>query len=129
MGHKIGDGKSADVAAPAATVINDGDLYRMATGAPSGFAIGKKDGVQTDLNMAVDIDKHAMYKIKLPAGLTPVVGARLWWSAGTGFKKGDTDLVAEGTANAIGPICKVIVAKNTAGYAQVQLCGGEPLGA
>lgn len=127
MGHRLTDGKAIDVQAPAATVINDGDLYRINDW--SGFAIGDKDGVQTDLGMALETDRHAVWKIKLPAALTPAVGDRLYWSAGTGFKKGDTDLVAEGTAGAIGPIVKVLIAKNSAGYAAVQLVGGEPKGA
>ena len=122
MGNKISDGKSIDVQAPAATVINDGDLYRISQF--TGFAIGKKDGVQTDLGMALDIDTNAIYSVKLPAGLVPVVGQNLAWSAGAGFKKGDTDLVA-GAALATG-VCKVVAVKNAAGYAQVRLTGQIP---
>lgn len=118
MGHKRDDGKAVDVSAPAATVINDGDLYRI--GGISGFAIGAKDGVQTDLGMALEVDKHAAWKIKLPGALAPAVGDLLYWTAGAGLKKGDTDLTATVTGQ---PIVQVVEAKNTAGYATVRLTG------
>lgn len=118
MGHRLTDGKAIDVQAPAATVINDGDLYRIS--GHSGFAIGDKDGVQTDLGMSLEVDKNAVWKVKLPGAVTPAVGDFLYWTAGAGFKKGDTDLTATITGAAI---VQVLIAKNTAGYAAVRLTG------
>jgi hypothetical protein len=122
MGNKISDGKAIDVQAPGATVINDGDMYRIS--GFTGFAIGKKDGVQTDLGMALEVDTNAVWSVKLPAALNPAVGTNLKWSAGAGFKKGDTDLIAGGALET--GVCKVVAVKNAAGYAQVRLTGQIP---
>lgn len=113
MGQKISDGKAPAFVTPAATVINDYDLYRI-----NGWnfaAIGAKDAVQTDRGLAGEMDTNAIYSVKLPAGLVPAVGDVLSWTAGAGFKRGDTDLQAAALGS---PCFKVLVAKNAAGYAQ-----------
>jgi hypothetical protein len=53
MGYKVSDGKTFDATAPAAQVINDGDLYRI--GGWNGIAIGAKDGTQTDRTMSFEM--------------------------------------------------------------------------
>lgn len=113
MGQKISDGKAFDAAAPGAQVINDYDLYRI--NGWQGAAIGAKDGVQTDRTLAFEMDSNAIYSVKVPAGLTPAVGDPLYWTAGAGFKRGDTDLAAA----VVGPpVFKCLSTKNAAGYVQ-----------
>lgn len=113
MGQKISDGKAFDAAAPAATVINDYDLFRI--NGWNGAAIGAKDAAQADRTLAFEMDTNAIYSIKVPAALNPAVGDALYWTAGAGFKRGDTDLAA---AVVGAPCFKVLGTKNAAGYVQ-----------
>ena len=118
MGRKYSDGKAIDVTVPGATVINDGDLYRV-----SGWnfiAIGAKDASQTDRTLAGECETNTIYDILLPAGITPTVGANLFWTANdiTTFQRGDTHLALTGAAGQQ-PCAKVLIVKNAAGYAKV----------
>ena len=119
MGYRVSDGKAPAFTFPASQVINDYDLYRV-----NGWtfcAIGSVDATQTDRTRAGDMDTNAVFSVLLPTALTPAVGDLLYWSSGTGFKRGDTDLVAAGTVGGVGPVVKVLVAKNAAHYAQVRI--------
>lgn len=115
MGQKISDGKAFDAAAPAATVINDGDLFRI--GGWNGAAIGAKDAVQVDRTMAFDMDTNAIHSVKFPAGLSPVVGQAVYWTTfdNTTFQRGDTHLAAAVVGAAV---FKCLSTKNAAGYVQ-----------
>lgn len=121
MGQKISDGKAFDAAAPAGQVINDYDLFRI--NAWNGCAIGAKDATQADRTLAFEMDSNAIYSVKLPAAVVPAVGDCLYWTAGTGFKRGDTDLQA---AVAGSPCFKVLATKNAAGYAQGRVLNVGP---
>lgn len=121
MGQKISDGKAFDAAAPASTVINDYDLFRI--NAWNGAAITAKDAVQTDRNLAFEMDSNAIYSIKVPGALAPAVGDCLYWTAGAGFKRGDTDLAAAVLGS---PAFKCISTKNAAGYVQGRILNVGP---
>lgn len=121
MGQKISDGKAFDAAAPAATVINDYDLYRI--NAWNGAAIGAKDAVQADRNLAFEMDANAIYSVKIPAGVTPAVGDALYWTTGAGFKRADTDIQAAALGS---PCFKCISTKNAAGYVQGRILNVGP---
>lgn len=124
MGHMLTDGKTVDVTAPAGD-INFGDLYRISGW--TGIAMKTIAAADTDRGMALEVSER-VWKVKLPAALTPAMGDHLDWSTGAGFKKGDTDLVAAAAAQ-VGPpavpastgVVKVLIAKNAAGYAAVRL--------
>src|SRR3954471_20453485 len=120
MGRKVTDGKAFNATAPAAQVINDGDLYRIAGW--NGIAIGAKDGTQTDRTLALEMDPAAIYSILVPAGITPVVGGYLYWATNdaTTFQRGDTNLALTGAAGQR-PCCKVLTVKNAANYTQVRV--------
>lgn len=120
MGQKISDGKAFDATAPAA-VINDYDLFRI--NAWNGAAIGAKDAVQVDRTMAFEADCNAIYSIKVPGGVTPAVGDALYWTAGAGFKRGDTDLQAAVLGS---PCFKCLSTKNAAGYVQGRILNVGP---
>jgi hypothetical protein len=112
------DGKAIDVVAPAGTV-NFGDLYRISGW--TGFALDAIAVADTVRDLALEVSER-VWKIKLPAGINPVVGDHLTWDAvGTAFKLGDTNLVIAG-AGVLG-VCKVLIAKNANGYAAVRLTG------
>lgn len=113
MGQKISDGKAFDAVAPNSTVINDYDLFRI--NGWNGAAIGAKDATQTDRGLAFEMDTNAIYSVKFPSGLSPAVGDVVYWTAGAGFKRGDTDLQA---AVAGSPCFKCLSTKNAAGYVQ-----------
>jgi hypothetical protein len=116
MGHMLTDGKAIDVVAPAGT-INFGDLYRISGW--TGFALDAIAVGDTVRDLSLEISER-VWKVKLPAGITPVVGDHLAWDAvGTAFKIGDTNLVIAG-AGVIG-VCKVLMVKNANGYAAVRL--------
>lgn len=121
MGQKISDGKAINVTYPTAQVINDYDLYRVAGW--NAVAIGAKDAVQTDRTMAAECDPSAIYSIKVPAGVNPVPGDKLYWAVkdSTTFQRGDTNLQAAVSATDTTGACVVLVGKNAAGYAQVRV--------
>lgn len=117
MGHLIGDKKAIDITFPAATVGDHGDLFRV--NGFTGFLINDITAAATNRGRALEIALNRAWKIKLPAALNPAVGTNLKWSAGAGFKRGDTDLIAGGALEA--GVCKVVTAKNADGYAEVVL--------
>lgn len=119
MGHLIGDKKALKVTCPAGDFFH-GDLYRIGTF--SGFLINDCLTAAVARVRALEISVNRAWKVKLPAGLTPAVGDLLYWTAGAGTKRGDTDL----SATVAGPpIVKVITIKNANGYAEVVLCGTQ----
>jgi hypothetical protein len=120
MGQKVTDGKAFNAAAPSGQVINDYDLFRIAGW--NGCAIGAKDATQVDRTLAFEMDPAAIYSIKLPAGITPVVGSQLFWATqdATTFQRGDTNLALTGAAGQL-PCAKCLTTKNAAGYAQVRV--------
>lgn len=120
MGQKISDGKAFDAVAPG-QVINDYDLYRI--GGWNGVAVGAKDASQTDRTMSFECDPPAIYSIKVPAGLTPVVGDWLYWTTtdSTTFQDGAVHLLAAppaAAATTATPCFQCISTKNAAGYVQ-----------
>lgn len=116
MGHLLTDGKAIDVVAPAGT-INFGDLYRISGW--TGIAMDAIAAGDTVRDLSLEVAQR-VWKIKIPAGINPVVGDHLAWDAvGTAFKQGDTNLVIAG-AGVLG-VCKVLIAKNANGYAAVRL--------
>lgn len=122
MGHLIGDGKAIDVTFPAG-VGNHGDLYRI--DGWTGFLINDVAVGDTDRKRALEVAVNRIWNIKIPANLNPSVGDHLQWEQGVGFKKGEDDLILAtdpAWAGGLDPgVCKVVKAKNTAGYAQVML--------
>ena len=119
MGQLKHDGLATQggVTFPAGT-ITFGDLYRL--NGMSGFALKSIAAGDTVRVADMEISKTRVWYVKLPAGLSPAVGDLLYWSAGAGFKRGDTDLQA---AVAGQPICQVEEAKDANGWAAVRLTG------
>jgi hypothetical protein len=65
----------------------------------------------------MEVSLNRIWNVKVPA-ISPAVGDLLYWTAGAGLKRGDTDLTVTVTGSAV---AKVVAVKNTAGYCQVML--------
>src|SRR4029077_14532769 len=117
MGQLKHDGRATQggVSAPAAQAIVKGDLYRI--NGWTGFAlktIGASDTLRT---LDLEISSERIWYVKLPAALAPAIGDPLYWTAGAGFKRGDTDLQ---TAAAGAVVAKVEEVKDANGYCAVR---------
>lgn len=127
MGQLKHDGRATQggVTFPAG-VITFGDLYRV--DGFSGFAMKSLAAADTVRTADMELAKERVWYVKLPAGLTPAKGDLLAWSAGAGFKRGDTDLIAMPVNPAAGaaipqPVCQVEETKDANGFAAVRLTG------
>lgn len=123
MGQLKHDGRATQggVTAPAAQAITFGDLYRI--NGWNGIAmktIGASDTIRT---MDMEIAPDRIWYIKVPAAMSPAVGDYLYWTAGAGFKRGDTDLA---TAVVGAPVAKVEEVKDTNNFAAVRVLNVGP---
>jgi hypothetical protein len=117
MGQLKHDGRATlgGVTAPAG-VFNFGDLYRINQW--NGIALKTIGASDTVRNLDLEIAPDRIWYVKLPAALSPAVGDVLYWTAGAGLKRGDTDLAAAVVGS---PACKVEEAKDANGYAAVRV--------
>lgn len=120
MGNLKHEGEAIDVVSPGGGVtINKGELYRINKW--NGIAMSTVLPTDPELGFAMECAWRIWY-VKIPSALSAAArGDTLWWSASEGFKKGDTDLVAAGTSNAIGPACKVEEAPDANNIAGVRV--------
>lgn len=122
MGRKISDGLAIDCSAPAATLIEKGEVYRIDNW--TGVAMDQIDATEVDRVVALETSK-ALWRVKVPVATAAVRGDFLGWSAGAGFKKGVTDFVAiAAPANGGVPalaVAKVESVRNASGYATVRV--------
>lgn len=118
MGQKKSDGKASigGIATPAATVITFGDLYRINQW--NGIAMKSLTAADTVRTIGFSYPAEEIWYVKLPAALNPALGDVLYWTAGAGFKRGDTDLSATVAGS---PACKVEEVKDANGYAGVRV--------
>src|SRR6187551_1051423 len=116
MGQLKHDGRATQngVTWPAGT-YTFGDLFRI--DGHSGFALKTIAAGDTVRTADMEIDKMRCWYVKLPAALNPAKGDLLYWTAGAGVKRGDTDLTATVTGQ---PICQVEEVKDGNGYAAVR---------
>ena len=104
MGNLKTEGQAINATAPAGQEIIKGELYRYNKW--NGFAMTHVLPTDPEQGFALEVGLKIWY-VQAPSGLVANQGDTLYWSAGEGFKKSPTDLVAAGTAGAIGPACKV----------------------
>jgi hypothetical protein len=93
-----------------------GDLFRISGW--NGIMLTKIAAADTVRVSDLEIAPDRVWYVKLPAGLSPAVGDPLYWTAGAGVKRGDTDLSATVAGD---PACKVEEAKDANGYAAVRV--------
>lgn len=121
MGQLKTDGRATQggVTFPAGDIVF-GDLYRV--DGVSGFALKNiaTTASGSDRKAGMEISKERVWYVKLPAAVTGARGDLLYWTAGAGFKRGDTDLTATVTGQ---PIVQVEEAKDANHWAAVRLTG------
>lgn len=122
MGRKITDGLAIDVVAPAATLIEKGELYRVDNW--TGIAMDQIDATEVDRGFSLEVTK-ALWRVKVPAATAAARGDYLGWSAGAGFKRSSTDMVAivapvNGGVPALA-VAKVEGVRNSRGYATIRV--------
>lgn len=122
MGRKITDGNAVDVSAPAATLVEKGELYRIDNW--TGFAMDQIDASEVDRGLALEVT-HSLWRCKVPAGTAAARGDFVQWTTGAGFKKGSTDLTAIAAptdgSTPILAVAKVEGVRNSDGYATLRL--------
>ena len=123
MGQLKHDGRATQggVTAPAAQAITFGDLYRI--NGWNGIAMKTIGASDTIRSMDMEIAPDRVWYIKVPAGVSPAVGDFLYWTAGAGFKRGDTDLTVTATGT---PVAKVDEVKDTNNFAAVRVLNLGP---
>ena len=117
MGQLKHDGRATQggYSFPAGT-ITYGDLYRL--NGWNGVALKNIATGDTVRTADMEISSERIWYVKLPAALNPALGDPLYWTAGAGFKRGDTDLAAAVVGS---PACKVEEVKDANGYAGVRV--------
>jgi hypothetical protein len=98
-----------------------GDLFRL--NGWNGIILQSIAAGDTVRSAGMEISSERIWYVKFPAALNPAVGDYLYWTAGAGIKRGDTDLTATVTGS---PVCKVEEAKNANGYAAVRVLNIGP---
>src|SRR5262245_24315306 len=118
MGQLKHDGVATQggFAAPAATAITFGELYRINQW--NGIALKAIGASDTLRNLDFEISPARVWYIKLPAALSPAIGDVIYWTTGAGFKSGATDLSATVSGS---PCAKVEEVKDANGYAGVRV--------
>lgn len=117
MGRMVTDGLSIDVSAPAAVLVEKGEMYRIDNW--TGFSFDEITATEVDRGMSLDVS-HALYRVKVPAGTCATKGNYVTWSAGAGFKDSATGLVDEAARTLIS-VAKVEGVRNSRGYATLKL--------
>jgi hypothetical protein len=123
LGQLKGDGKASQggLSAPAGQVISFGDMYRL--NGWNHIALSAVGSADTARSYGGEWSAERVWYVKFPAALNPAVGAYVYWTAGAGFKRGDTDLTATPTGT---PVAIVEEAKNANGYAAVRVLNVGP---
>lgn len=118
MGQLKTDGRATQggFTAPGAQAITYGDLYRINQW--NGAALKTIGASDTDRSLDLEIAPDRIWYVKFPAALSPAVGDVVYWTAGAGFKRGDTDLAAAVVGS---PVAKVEEVKDANGYAAVRI--------
>jgi hypothetical protein len=93
-----------------------GDLFRMNQW--NGIALTHIATTDTIRSLELEIAPDRVWYVKFPAALNPAIGDVLYWTAGAGVKRGDTDLAAAVVGS---PVCKVEETKDAGGYAAVRV--------
>jgi hypothetical protein len=121
MGQKKSDGKATNVAPYPAGQYNFGEFFRI--NGWNGIAMKTVNTADTARNAAFQIDTESIWYVTIPAAVTGAVGDYLYWTAGAGTKRGDTDLTATVTGT---PVAKVEEAKDANNIAGIRILNVGP---
>lgn len=98
-----------------------GELFRL--NGWNGVILKTIGAADTDRVADMEISPDRIWVVKLPAALSPALGDYVYWTAGAGIKRGDTDLTATVTG---APVAKVEEVKDANGYAAVRVLNVGP---
>jgi len=104
-----------------AGVFTFGDLYRL--NGWNGICLRNITAADTDRGVDMEFSSERIWYVKFPAALNPAIGDYVYWTAGAGLKRGDTDLAA---AVVGAPVAKVEETKDAGGYAAVRVLNVGP---
>jgi len=122
MGQLKSDGKATvgGFTWPAG-VITFGDMYRL--NGWNGVALKNIAAADTMRVAGMEFSSERIWIVKLPAAVAGTQGTYLYWTAGAGFKRGDTDLTATVTGS---PVAIVEETKDANHYAAVRILNVGP---
>lgn len=122
MGQLKSDGRATQggFTFPAGT-FTYGDLYRL--NGWNGICLKNIASGDTVRSADMEISAERIWYVKLPAALNPALGDYLYWTAGAGLKRGDTDLAA---AVVGAPVCKVEEVKDANHFCGVRVLNVGP---
>jgi hypothetical protein len=122
MGQLKSDGRATQggFTWPAGT-FTFGDLYRL--NGWNGICLKSIAAGDTVRTADMEVSSERIWYVKLPGAVSPALGDYLYWTAGAGLKRGDTDLTATVTGS---PVCKVEEIKDAGGYAAVRVLNVGP---
>ncbi len=122
MGQLKHDGRatSGGVTAPAGD-FPFGDLFRI--NGWNGIALTHIATGDTVRTLDLEISAERVWYVKIPAAASPAVGDFLYWTAGAGLKRGDTDLTVTATGT---PVAKVEEAKDANNYCAIRVLNVGP---
>jgi hypothetical protein len=104
-----------------AGIFTFGDLYRL--NGWNGICLRNIAAADTDRGVDMEFSSERIWYVKFPAALNPAVGDYVYWTAGAGLKRGDTDLAAAVVGS---PVAKVEETKDAGGYAAVRVLNVGP---
>jgi hypothetical protein len=122
MGQLKTDGRAIDIAAPAATAMTFGELYRV--DGWTGFAMKTVGASDTDRGLALEVSSERIWYCLVPAAANGARGTLVYWTAGAGFKRATTDLTSTATGGAVGIVEE---ARDANGYAAIRVFNGANL--
>jgi hypothetical protein len=122
MGQLKHDGRATQggFTAPAG-IFTFGDLYRINDW--NGIALSSIGSADTVRSLDLEISSERIWYVKVPAAINPAIGAFVYWTAGAGLKRGDTDLA---TAVVGAPVGKVEEVKDANGYMAIRVLNIGP---
>jgi len=115
MGQLKSDGRAINVTFPAGT-INFGEVYRI--DGWTGIAMKDVAAGDTIRTGAMEVASERIWYVKVPAGVNGARGTMVYWTAGAGFKSGQTDL---SSTVAGAPVAKIEEVRDGNGYAALRL--------
>jgi hypothetical protein len=92
MGQLKTDGRAVNVPVVPAGQYNFGELFRI--NGWNGIAMKTVNTADTIRAMAIEVSSERVWYFTIPAAVAAPQGAYLYWTAGAGTKRGDTDLSA-----------------------------------
>lgn len=120
MGRMVGDGKAIDVLAPAATLIEKGELYRISN--LTGVAMDQIDATEVDRGVALE-NAGRVWRVKTPVGVGTTLGNYVKWTdtGGVTYQSGQLHLLDDGAIGTLNSIGQVVAVRNSRGYADIRL--------